>query len=108
MEDLGQSLREGLGTLGSMSVKGFDRAKQFSQEKMGNAVRTEYDLVSWREETGEYFCMWGKYPCVGRALYFGDLPLFFIFLPDRRSVMSDDGYTSLPPEYNDFFNSIFL
>jgi len=44
MEDLGQSLRDGLGTLGSMSVKGFDRAKQFSQEKMGNAVRTEYDL----------------------------------------------------------------
>lgn len=44
MEDLGQSLREGLGTLGSMSVKGFDRAKQFSQEKMGNAVKTEYDL----------------------------------------------------------------
>jgi len=30
--------------LGSMSVKGFDRAKQFSQEKMGNAVRTEFDL----------------------------------------------------------------
>jgi len=44
MDDLGQSLREGLGTLGSMSVKGFDRAKQFSQEKMGNAVRTEFDL----------------------------------------------------------------
>ncbi|KAL5259182.1 hypothetical protein ACHWQZ_G009591 [Mnemiopsis leidyi] len=44
MEDLGQSLREGLGTLGSMSVKGFDRAKQFSQEKMGNAVKTEYDM----------------------------------------------------------------
>jgi len=43
MEDIGQSLREGLGTLGSMSVKGFDRAKQFSQEKMGNAVKTEYD-----------------------------------------------------------------
>ncbi|XP_063679066.1 endophilin-B1-like isoform X2 [Bolinopsis microptera] len=44
MDDLGQSLREGLGTLGSMSVKGFDRAKQFSQEKMGNAVKTEFDL----------------------------------------------------------------
>lgn len=43
MEDFGASLKEGLGTLGSMSVKGFDRAKQFSQEKMGNAVRTEYD-----------------------------------------------------------------
>ena len=47
MEDIGQSLREGLGTLGSMSVKGFDRAKQFSQEKMGNAVKTEYDQVSF-------------------------------------------------------------
>jgi len=43
MEDFGASLKEGLGTLGSMSVKGFDRAKQFSQEKMGSAVRTEYD-----------------------------------------------------------------
>ena len=45
MEDFGASLKEGLGTLGSMSVKGFDRAKQFSQEKMGSAVKTEYDQV---------------------------------------------------------------
>ena len=43
MEEVGQSLKDGLGTLGSLTVKGFDRAKQFSQEKMGNAVKTEYD-----------------------------------------------------------------
>jgi len=43
MEDFGNSLKEGLGSLGSMSIKGFDRAKQFSQEKMGSAVKTEYD-----------------------------------------------------------------
>ena len=45
MEDLGSSLKDGLGALGSMSVKGFDRAKQFSQERMGSAVRTEYEQV---------------------------------------------------------------
>ena len=45
MEDFGNSLKEGLGSLGSMSIKGFDRAKQFSQEKMGSAVKTEYDQV---------------------------------------------------------------
>jgi len=55
MEDLGSSLKDGLGALGSMSVKGFDRAKQFSQEKMGSAVKTEYDqefaALSGRVET---------------------------------------------------------
>ena len=76
MEDIGQSLREGLGTLGSMSVKGFDRAKQFSQEKMGNAVRTEYDLVSWREETGEYLWRWGEYPCI----VWGELSILGVYL----------------------------
>lgn len=43
MDEFSASLKEGLVSVGSMSIKGFDRAKQFSQEKMGNAVRTEYD-----------------------------------------------------------------
>jgi len=43
MEEFGQSLKDMAGTVGSMSIKGFDRAKQFSQEKMGNAVKTELD-----------------------------------------------------------------
>ena len=45
MEDFGQSLKDMAGTVGSMSIKGFDRAKQFSQERMGNAVKTELDQV---------------------------------------------------------------
>lgn len=45
MEEFGQSLKDMAGTVGSMSIKGFDRAKQFSQEKMGSAVRTELDQV---------------------------------------------------------------
>ena len=54
MEDLGSSLKDGLGALGSMSVKGFDRAKQFSQERMGSAVRTEYEQV-WEAQLGHFY-----------------------------------------------------
>lgn len=43
MEDLGQSFKNVAETVGTMSVKGFDRAKQFSQERMGSAVKTELD-----------------------------------------------------------------